>query len=279
MSAGTIEPGTTPKAGRSTRGLVRRTVSGSDNRFVRMLPVLSPIGLLVLWEIASRVGILDDRFFPAPTAIVAQVGPLLESGELLSNTWISVQRLLIGFVIGAVPGLLLGLAMGLYRYLRLIVEPLVAATYPVPKSAIFPLFLLIFGLGEASKVAVVAVGVFFPVVINTAAGVLAIDKVYRDVGRNFRASSVKTFRTVALPGALPLIMTGVKLAIGMALMLIVAAEMLGGDSGLGYLIWNSWQTFSVETMYIALIVISVLGVVFNLIVNEVERWLVPWRRS
>ncbi|ODU07058.1 MAG: taurine ABC transporter permease [Pseudonocardia sp. SCN 72-86] len=244
-----------------------------------MLPILSPIGLLVLWEIASRVGVLDDRFFPAPTAIVAQIGPLIESGELLSNTWISVQRVLIGFVIGAVPGLLLGLAMGLYRYLRLIVEPLVAATYPVPKSAIFPLFLLLFGLGEASKVAVVAVGVFFPIVINTAAGVLAIAPVYRDVGRNFRASGFQTFRTVALPGALPLIMTGVKLAIGMALMLIVAAEMLGGDSGLGYLIWNSWQTFSVETMYIALIVISVLGVVFNLIVNEVERLLVPWQRS
>jgi NitT/TauT family transport system permease protein len=128
-------------------------------------------------------------------------------------------------------------------------------------------------------VAVVAVGVFFPVLINTAAGVLAIDKVYRDVGRNFRAGRVQTFRTVALPGALPMVMTGVKLAIGMALMLIVAAEMLGGDSGLGYLIWNSWQTFSVETMYIALIVISVLGVVFNMIVNEVERVLVPWRRS
>lgn len=274
MSVGTIE-----KAGRSPRDLLRGKTPGGDSRFVRMLPILSPIGLLVLWEIASRAGILDDRFFPAPTAIAAQIGPLIESGELLSNTWISVQRVLIGFVIGAVPGLLLGLAMGLYRYLRLIVEPLVAATYPVPKSAIFPLFLLIFGLGESSKVAVVAVGVFFPVVINTAAGVLAIDKVYRDVGRNFRASGFQTFRTVALPGALPLVMTGVKLAIGMALMLIVAAEMLGGDSGLGYLIWNSWQTFSVETMYIALIVISVLGVVFNLIVNEIERLLVPWRRS
>jgi NitT/TauT family transport system permease protein len=250
-----------------------------ESRLVRLLPVLSPIALLVVWEIASRTGVLDDRFFPASTAIVAQIGPLLESGELLSNTWISVQRLLIGFVVGAVPGLVLGLAMGLYRYLRLVVEPLVAATYPVPKSAIFPLFLLIFGLGEASKVAVVAVGVFFPVLINTAAGVLAIDKVYRDVGRNFRAGRFQTFRTVALPGALPMVMTGVKLAIGMALMLIVAAEMLGGDSGLGYLIWNSWQTFSVETMYIALIVISVLGVVFNMIVNEVERVLVPWRRS
>src|SRR4029077_6135957 len=108
----------------------------------------------------------------------------------------------------------LGLAMGLYRPVRAIVDPLVAATYPVPKSAILPLVLLIFGLGEASKIAMVALGVFYPMIINTTAGVLEIDRIYLDVGKNFGAGKWQVFRTIALPGALPSIMAGAKIAGG-----------------------------------------------------------------
>src|SRR4029450_4456601 len=118
--------------------------------------------------------------------------------------------------------------------LRAVFEPLIAATYPIPKSAILPLALLIFGIGEGSKVFMVAVGVFFPLAINATAGVLQISRIYLDVGRNFKASRWNMFWTIALPGALPIILTGVRLGIGMGLVLIAIAEMIGAKSGLGY---------------------------------------------
>jgi NitT/TauT family transport system permease protein len=178
-----------------------------------------------------------------------------------------------------VPAIILGLFMGLSRPLRTIVEPLIAATYPIPKSSILPLALLIFGLGEGSKVFMVGVGVFFPVVINTTTGVLGIDKIFLDVGRNFKASRWQTFRTIALPGAMPVIMTGVRLGLGMGLVLIAIAEMVGAKSGLGYMIWSAWETFSVEQMYVGLFVIAVIGFVLTVAMNELERVLVPWRSN
>jgi ABC-type nitrate/sulfonate/bicarbonate transport system permease component len=245
----------------------------------RWLAVLSPLALLVLWEGLSRAGILDDRFFPAPTAIISTFVDLAKSGDLWSNTWVSVRRVALGLLLGGIPALGIGLCMGLYRPVRIALDPLVAATYPIPKSAIVPLLLLIFGLGEMSKIVMVAIGAFFPIVMNTAAGVREIPPMYHDVGRTFGASRWQTFRTIALPGALPLIMTGVRLAIGLALILIVIAEMIGAKSGLGYMIWNAWQIFAVPTMYVGLITVSVLGVLFTLALTELERVLVPWRRA
>lgn len=241
------------------------------------LALLSPFALLVLWEITVRAGVLDERFFPAPTSIVSTLVELAESGELWTNTAISLRRLVIGIGVGGAPALLLGLLMGLYRPLRVAVDPIIAATYPIPKSAILPLLLLIFGLGEGSKIAMVAIGVFFPVVINTAAGVLEIPRIYHDVGRNYGAGRWQTFRTIALPGALPLILTGVRLGFGLGLILIVIAEMVGARSGLGYMIWDAWQVFQVEVMYVGLVVISVIGVLFTLALSELERLIVPWR--
>jgi ABC-type nitrate/sulfonate/bicarbonate transport system permease component len=273
---GTIEPVTPASAAlkpRARRSLWRR-IGGE-----RVAAILAPIGLLVLWEIAVRTCLLNPQFFPAPTTIAGQFAGMLSSGELVETTWISVRRLLIGFAIGAVPAVVIGIIMGLNRWVRTIAEPIVAATYPIPKTAIFPLLLIIFGLGESSKIAVVAIGVFFPVIVNTAAGVLGIHQIHHDVGRNFRASRLQVFRTIALPGAAPLIIAGMKLGIGMALMLIVVAEMLGGTDGLGFMIWNSWSTFRVETMYVALIVISVLGVVMTYILTEIEHRLTPWNRK
>ena len=243
----------------------------------RIISVMSPLVLLVLWEITVQLGLVDARFFPAPTSIASKFVELAQSGELWANTWISLQRLFFGFLLGGIPALALGLVMGLYRPIRAAIDPLIAATYPIPKSAVLPLILLIFGLGEMSKIVMVAIGVFFPVVINTIAGVLEIDKIYHDVSKNFGASRWQVFRTVALPGAMPLIMTGIKLGVGLGLILIAVAEMVGAKSGLGYMIWNAWQTFSVETMYVGLVVIAILGFLFSLILNESERFILPWK--
>lgn len=243
----------------------------------RLVGLLSPALLLLAWEGFARLGWIDQRFFPAPSTIAAEFVHLSRSGELWANLSASLARLFWGYLLGGVPALLLGLAMGLYRPVRALIEPLVAATYPIPKSAILPLMLLIFGLGEASKVAMVALGVFYPMIINTTAGVLEIDKIYLDVGKNFGAGRWQTFRTIALPGAAPLIMAGVKLGAGLGLILIAIAEMIGARSGIGYMIWNAWQLMSVDTMFVGLIVIALLGFAFNWALDEIERWLLPWK--
>ena len=244
----------------------------------RLISIASPIALLLLWECAARTGLIDTRFFPAPSSIFHALVTLAGTGELWRHTSASLQRLALGFLVGGIPALILGIVMGLNRAVYAVFEPLIAATYPIPKSSILPLVLLIFGLGEGSKIFMVAVGVFFPVAINATAGVHEINKIYLDVGRNFKASRWNTFRTIALPGALPFIMTGIKLGAGMGLVLIAIAEMMGAKSGLGYMIWAAWETVSVEQMYVGLFVIAIIGFVLSLILNEIEKRVVPWKR-
>jgi NitT/TauT family transport system permease protein len=169
--------------------------------------------------------------------------------------------------------------MGISRPLRAAIDPLVSATYPIPKSAILPLVLLIFGLGEMSKVVMVALGAFYPILINTVLGVVNLDKIYLDVGHNYRANRWQVFRTIALPGALPSIMAGIKLAMGMGLILIAISEMVAANDGIGYMIWNSWQVLTVDTMYVGLLVIAILGFVFSLVLDEIERMLIPWKTN
>jgi ABC-type nitrate/sulfonate/bicarbonate transport system permease component len=245
----------------------------------RLINLASPLALLLLWELCARFGVIDTRFFPAPSSILSAMMAMLKSGVLIEHTLTSLRRLFWGFILGGIPAVVLGVIMGLSRPIRAIFEPLIAATYPIPKSSILPLALLVFGLGEGSKIFMVAIGVFFPVAINATAGVLEINKIYLDVGRNYQAGRWNTFRTIALPGALPLIMTGVKLGLGMGLVLIAVAEMIGAKSGLGFMIWSAWETFSVEQMYVGLFTIAIIGFVLTLAMNEIEKLLVPWRSA
>lgn len=245
----------------------------------KLISILTPIVLLALWEIGARLGFIDTRFFSSPALIAERFLVMSKSGSIWVNIGVSLERLFWGFLAGGIPGVVLGIAMGLSRPIRAAIDPLIAATYPLPKSAIFPLILLICGLGEASKIVMVAMGVFYPVIINTMTGVLQIEKIYLDVGENFGANRWQMFRTVALPGALPSIFAGIKLGVGMGLVLIAISEMIGADSGLGYMIWNAWQTLSVETMYVGLVIIAIIGYVLSLLLDEIEQWMLPWKRG
>jgi len=202
---------------------------------------------------------------------------MLGSGELLEHVLISMQRISLGFLLGGIPAIIIGITMGISRPFRALVDPLIIATYPIPKSAILPFILLIFGLGEMSKVVMVAIGVFFPVAINATAGVLQIPPIYLDVGKSFKASRWDTFRTIALPGALPFVMTGIKLGAGLALILIAVAEMVGAKSGLGYMIWSAWETFAVAKMYVGLFTIALIGFGISILLREVERVIIRWK--
>jgi NitT/TauT family transport system permease protein len=255
------------------RGLLRRLV---DKGW--FMAIASPVLLLLVWEALVRAGMLDARFFPTPSSVIQELLVLASSSDLWVHAGYTVSRMIIGFLLGAIPGVFLGIAMGLSQGLRAFLQPIISSIYPVPKIALFPLVMLIFGLGEPSKWVIVAVAVFFQVLMSTLAGVVNIDRIYLDVAADFRASRWQAYRTVALPAALPYILTGFQLGIGMSLIVVVIAENFGTEYGLGYVIWHSWQIFEVRDMFVALILVALLGYLSQLAVVGLERVLIPWRR-
>jgi NitT/TauT family transport system permease protein len=248
------------------------------DRGSRIASLLSPVLILVAWELAVAVGITDGRFFPPPSQIAGTFWELATNGELAQALGVSLVRILGGFALGAIPGLIIGLTMGLFKPVRMILRPIVSATYPIPKLALMPLIILMFGFGWQQKVITIALGTFFMVLINTMAGVLNLDKIYLDVAKNFGASRKDYYLKVALPGALPLIFTGLELGMGMALLLIVAAEMIGTQTGIGYMIWEAQAIFNVKAMYVAFIVISILGYTFAEGLAAIQRKVIPWKQ-
>jgi NitT/TauT family transport system permease protein len=243
----------------------------------RWLAVLSPVGLLLVWELLSRTGVLDPRFVPPPSLIAQTLVALVRTGELPYHVGVSVERILAGFVLGAVPAVALGLAMGLNRSIRAAVMPLVAALYPIPKIAVYPLIIFYVGIGDASKVSIVALSIFFLVLLNTMAGVLGLDRAYANIARAYGARPIDMFTTIAWPGALPSIFVGLKLGMGFALIVIVGAELLGSDAGIGFLIWRAYQIFAIDVMFAGLLVTALLGWLATAGLDWLERRALPWR--
>ena len=242
----------------------------------RLVSTLSPLTLLLLWEFTVRGGILDQRFFPAPSAVLRALGEMVLSGDLFSHLSISLRRIFAGFLLGAIPGVALGLLMGWSKGARAFLDPIIAATFPIPKMALLPLLLFVFGLGEASKVAIIAIAGFFQVLITTAHGVRHIDPVLIQAAHNYGATGWRLFTKVILPAALPSIFTGLRISLGISLLIIVAAEMVASRRGIGYLIWLTWSNLSVCKMYVGMVVMAILGVLVTSGLKRLGRVLMPW---
>jgi ABC-type nitrate/sulfonate/bicarbonate transport system permease component len=243
----------------------------------RLLYLISPVGLLLVWELLIRAGFGDPRFIPPPSDIAVRFWQLTLNGELAMHTAATLWRVLAGFVIGAVPAVAIGLLMAMFRPVRIFFDPLVAALMPIPKVALMPLLLLAFGFGDASKIALVATAVFFPVVVNTYAGAANIERIYWDVAKNYGASTYVMFTRVVFFGALPLIFAGLRIALAVSFVVLVAAEFVASKTGLGYLIWNSWELLQVDYMFVGIIVIGILGLITAVLFQEIERKLIPWK--
>lgn len=240
------------------------------------LMLSAPLLILMVWEALSRTERIDPIFWPPPSSLWGTATELITEGDLIEDILASLIRILGGFLLGAIPGVILGLAMGLFWPVRVFFMPVATAIYAVPKIAILPLVIIAFGIGEASKMIVVALSIFFLVVLNTMSGVMTIDRSYQDVARNFGASRWQLFLTVALPGALPAIFTGLKLALGFSLIVIVGTEFLAARNGVGHLIWQSYQTLAIKKMYVGLIVTGLMGWALTLGLDVIERLVLPW---
>jgi len=243
----------------------------------RLLYLISPIGLLALWQVLLMLGFGDRRFIPTPSDIAYRYWEMIVSGELARHTSVTLYRVFAGFFVGSIPGVVVGLLMAMFRPVRIFVDPLIASLFPIPKIALMPLLLLVFGFGDASKIAVVAIAVFFPVIINTYSGAANIEKIYWDVARNYGASQSVMFCRIVFFGALPMIFAGLRIALAVSFIVLVAAEFVATKSGIGYLIWNSWELLQVDVMFVGIVTVGLLGMIATVALQEIERKVIPWK--
>ncbi|HEV2065983.1 MAG TPA: 1,4-dihydroxy-2-naphthoate octaprenyltransferase [Thermomicrobiales bacterium] len=244
-----------------------------------LLTIAGPVLIVGIWELLSRFGRIDSRFWPAPSSLWDTAGTMVREDDLLGDVRITVFRILVGFLIGAVPGIALGLAMGLFWPVRVFFMPLATVIYAIPKIAVLPLMIIAFGTGEASKLITVALSIFFLVALSTMSGVLELDRSFKDVARNLGADRRALFLTVALPGAMPSIFTGLRLALGFALVVVVGTEFVNADRGLGAMIWSSYQTLRIRQMFVGLMLTGFLGLALTASLGALERLAMPWRQS
>lgn len=248
----------------------------SRRRQAIMLGVATPVVFLALWEVGAQLGWIDSRYFPAPSTILAAAVEVWNSGQLQSDFVATIVPLLIGLLIGFAAGCVVGFAMGLVRPLRLAFDPMLSALYTIPKLALLPLLLLIFGIGVVPKIILIALGVFFITWITVLEAVTSIPTGYRETAKSFGVGPVRTFRRVLFPAVLPEIFVGLRIAVGNAVLIAIGIEFVNGNSGIGYRIWNSWQLFVADRMYVGIVLVAVLGIILRLLVDLLRRICVPW---
>lgn len=241
------------------------------------LNLLLPFVILVGWEIGAWAGLINTQFFPAPSAILGVAGQMLADGSLVHNTLVSLGRIIPAFVVASAFGIVTGLLMGWSSRIDTIIDPIVSALYPLPKVVLLPIIFLIFGLNDLSRMVALGAAVYLLVTINTVGGARQVEEAYLEAARDNGASGYRMIREVIFPASLPHIFSGLSLAMGISFILIVVVEMVAAQSGLGYIIWNSWNLFTIKKMYVAVITINVLGIVFTYGIEAVGSYLTRWQ--
>ena len=250
---------------------------GFEPRRIRGLAPPFFLLLLLAWEASSRLGLASPLLLPPPSAVVMACLDLAASGELLLHVEASLYRLLLGWTLGTAAGLLLGLLIGTSNLFRTLGIPVVAALFPIPKIAMLPLFILWFGIGEPSKVATIALGTFFPTVINTYAGVDQVPRSLVRMGQSFELGTFAIVRKILLPGALPGILAGARISSSIALVLLVAAEMIGAEHGIGALVLQAGNLMRTDQLLAGVAMLSILGLLVSALIGALERRLLSWR--
>jgi NitT/TauT family transport system permease protein len=243
------------------------------------LAVISPVALIVGWEVASATGFLRAAFFPRPSTVLVHLRGLAADGTLLGHTLPTLSRMAWAFVLAAGLGIAVGLAMGLWRRLRESLDPVFAIVYPIPSVLFLPLVSFVVPRGETALVITTAVTAFFLIAFTTADGVRQIDPLVVEAARHYGARGRRLFTAVLLPGALPFIFTGLRLGLGYALIVVVAVEIVSASRGLGALLWLSWQVLKVEDMYATFVVIAALGAVLSYGLAALRARLLPWAQD
>lgn len=232
------------------------------------LRVTAVVVLLLAWEAISRAGIFPQVFLPPPSAVATELWRMTVSGDLWRNAQPSLARILGGFAIGSAAGVVFGTVAAVSVRAEAVIDPLVALAYPIPKIALLPLIVLWLGIGEASKVAVIAVGAFFPVFISTVTGLRGANPSLVRAAQSLGAGRWQIIQKVMIPSALPVLFAGLRLATGMSLLLVVSAEMIAATRGIGYLILYAGDLLQTTRLMAGIAVLSMLGLL--------STWLLRW---
>jgi NitT/TauT family transport system permease protein len=233
--------------------------------------------LILLAEWGTRTGFISPLTLPRPSDVLATFRELYESGLLFRHLGPSLSRLIVGAAIGASLGISVGILIGLFTYVRSGLVPLVAAIFPIPKIALLPLFVIWFGIGEGSKYALIAFGTFTPTVVATYGAVDNVDRTLIRMGQSFGLSWWSIVRKIVLPGAMPGILSGLRISLAIAIILLVAAEMLGAEYGIGAYILEAGSLYDLERLFAGVVILSLLGVAVSAIIGLIEKRLLNWR--
>jgi len=265
----TIAGQVTPEQRKATRDRVARWSRP-------VLGLALPVGLAVVWEIIVRLGFSDGRLVPPPSRIYQEFAELAQSGELLRHVIATLLRVTVGFGFGTMAGTLLGAIAGYSALVRRVIDPSLQGLRAVPSIAWIPLFILWLGIFETSKVALIAVGVFFPIYLGVMGAVLSVDRKIVEVGRAFRLSGVAMVRRILLPAVLPAYVVSIRAGLGLGWMFVIAAEFMGASEGLGYLLIDGQQLGKPAEIVAAILAFAVLGKATDAIVVLASAPFLRW---
>ena len=251
--------------------------AGFSPHSVRFAGAATLVLIVAAWQGAASAGLVNTRFLPPPLAIGRALVALADSGELWAHLSASLRRFGLGWAMGTAAGLVLGVAIGLFTLARAPGMAVVSALFPIPKIALAPLFIIWFGIGEGSKLATLAFGVFFPTVINTVAGVDSVPRGLIRMGQSFGLSRAAIVAKIVLPGALPAILSGFRITTSTAVILLVAAEMIGADKGIGSFVLQAGNLYDTEGLMAGIVMLSALGLTVAWLLGVLERRLLAWR--
>jgi len=242
-----------------------------------ILGSISVLVVLVVWEIIWKMKWISPLFFSGPSAVAQRFRELRIQGTLLSDLAFSGKNFAIGFLLASFAGIVLGIVFGSYRSVRLITNPWVNVFYSMPRVAMVPLIIMWFGIGMWSKVFIVFLFSFFPILVNTVAGVKALDQDLLRAARAYCATDWQIFKTVALPGSVPFILTGIRQGVSLGLIGVVIGEMFGGSEGIGYMVAFGGQTFQTDTLFVGVVIIAFAGILFTWLAERLERRFSRWK--
>ena len=256
---------------------VRKFVWRVKDILSEWLGVIGVVGFFLAWELSTRFEILNPFYFPPFTKIIAKGYELFANGTIWEHMWFSLTNFLIGFVVSVALGVVIGVPMGWYKSVSKTFDPLLSGVYATPLIALLPLIIMMFGLGAISKIIMTVLAAVFPILINTMAGIANTDNRLITMARAFGAKDSTIFLKVSVPGSLPFIVAGMRVALGRALVYIVVAEQYGAATGLGYLSSVAAQRFQMAAMFVPIVIIAALGAGLNELLKMVESRLEKWK--
>lgn len=244
-----------------------------------LLGSIIPLAILIIWEIACKGGWIEPHILPAPTRIVEEIIQLGVEGTLWEHVGTTIARVGAGFLFGTIAALLIGSAVGYFSIMEKLMDPLIQAFRSIPGLAWVPLFILWLGIGEASKVTLIAVGVFFPVYLNIVSGIQGVDRKLIEVGKIYNFTASETLRKIILPASLPSVIVGMRSGLGLGWMFVVAAELMGASKGIGYLLVVGQNTYSPEIVIASIVLFAIIGKTSDSLLKLLEKKSLAWQDS